>query len=133
MNILAPYLAALVSSLVIDGVWLTTMGSRFYRPQIGHLMASSPSLLAGALFYLTYPIAIAILVVSPALKSHQSLGQVFLMGALLGFAAYGAYDFTNQATLKDWPVIVTVVDLVWGTVLTGTVSVIAVSVVKALA
>jgi uncharacterized membrane protein len=74
------------------------------------------------MFYVIYIVAISIFVVLPALQGNFSVGKVFLLGAFLGLTAYATYDLTNQATLKNWPTIVTIIDLIWGAMLTGTVS-----------
>lgn len=118
--------ASTVSFLAIDAVWLSTMAKRFYAPNIGHLLAESPKFGPAIAFYALYIFGVVFFVVSPALESGAGLLKVFLSGALLGLVAYGTYDLTNQATLKDWPILVTVVDLLWGSLLTGFVSVIAV-------
>jgi uncharacterized membrane protein len=68
----------------------------------------------------------------PAVNDDWGFLKIFLLGALLGLVAYGTYDLTNQATLKEWPSIVTVVDLVWGSLLTGVVSIISVAITRAL-
>lgn len=124
-TILTAYVSCLLAMLAIDAVWLGLTIKRFYAPRIGHLMAESPRLGPAAVFYLLYVLGITVLVVIPALREQAGLLRVFLTGALLGLMAYGTYDLTNQATLKDWPLTVTVVDLCWGALLTGTVSVIS--------
>ncbi|MEX0916555.1 MAG: DUF2177 family protein, partial [Candidatus Spechtbacterales bacterium] len=73
---------------------------------------------------------IAFFVVLPGVQGNFSFGKIFLFGALLGIVAYGTYDLTNQATLKNWPAIVSVVDIVWGAVLTGIAGLVAVLVVR---
>ena len=106
---------------VIDAVWLTTMAPRFYRSQIGQILLDKPNMLAAVLFYLIYFIGIVVLVVGPALDKgtwQSALG----LGALLGFVAYATYDLTNMATIKGFSWTVVAVDLLWGCVLTGTVS-----------
>jgi len=112
--------------LVADGIWLTTMGKRFYGAQLGHLMGSTLKWGPVAVFYPLYAIGVMVLVVLPAVQAKTPLLKVFLLGALLGLIAYAAYDLTNQATLKNWPFIVTVVDMAWGALLTGVVGVVAV-------
>jgi len=82
------------------------------------------------LFYAIFILGLIILVVSPALSGNYSYLKLFLYGALFGLVAYGTYDLTNQATLKNWPAIVTVVDLIWGSLLTGTVAVITKFIIK---
>ncbi|MEN9342354.1 MAG: hypothetical protein RIQ54_610 [Candidatus Parcubacteria bacterium] len=124
-TILVSYGSALVSMLVIDAIWLTIMLKRFYVPAIGSLMASSPNIVAAGIFYLIYIAGVCALVVVPAVGNQTPLVKVFILGAILGLVAYATYDLTNQATLKEWSTIVTAVDLVWGTLLTGTVAVIA--------
>lgn len=119
------YFAALITTLALDGTWLSIMGKRFYTPQLSDLMAATPSIPPVVVFYLFYAIGITYFVVLPAVGGGYPLLKTFLIGAFLGCLAYAAYDLTNQATLKDWPFIVTVVDLAWGTVLTATVSVVA--------
>jgi uncharacterized membrane protein len=89
-------------------------------------MSTSPSWLPVVLFYIIYAIGITVFVTMPAIQNGMLYLKIFLAGGLFGFVAYGAYDFTNQATLREWPVIVTIVDLAWGAVLTGIVSVISV-------
>jgi uncharacterized membrane protein len=101
------------------------MLKKLYYPQIGHLMADSPKLLPAAIFYGIYAFALAFFVVVPGVQNGSQWYQVLLPGALFGFAAYATYDLTNQATLKNWPVLVTIADLIWGSILTGVVSWIA--------
>ncbi len=119
------YLACLLVMLPIDAVWLAVMGKRFYPARIGHLLADKPSFLPAGAFYLVYILGLAALVVVPAFNQGTGYLENFFYGALLGLVAYGTYDLTNQATLKDWPVLVTLVDLAWGALLTGAVSTLA--------
>ena len=121
---LIAYISALAPMLVLDGVWLALVSKRFYSPRIGHLMTDSPQLAPIALFYLLYAFGVVMLAALPAARS-ESLAKAFWMGALVGLVAYGTYDLTNQATLKDWSVAVTIVDMTWGTLLTGVTSTVA--------
>lgn len=125
-TIIISFISSLVTLLALDVVWLKIMLSRFYSPRLLHLTAESPSYLPAVIFYVIYALGISIIIATPALTGSYSLTKVFLVGALFGLCAYGAYDFTNQATLKDWPTIVTIVDLIWGATLTGVASVSAV-------
>ena len=84
-------------------------------------MTKTPNLTAAGIFYLIYIFTLVVLVISPALQK-QSLLTAILTGALFGFCAYSTYDLTNLATIKDWPLLVTIVDLVWGSFVTGAVS-----------
>ena len=122
---LASFLSSLLAMLAIDAVWLFTMSSRFYKPNLHHLLAEAPALFPVMFFYVIYAFGLTFLVTLPAVQAGQSVFKIFLLGALFGFVAYATYDLTNQATLKNWPVIVSVVDMMWGAILTGVVSVIS--------
>ncbi|MES2985696.1 MAG: DUF2177 family protein [Patescibacteria group bacterium] len=124
------FFATIVPMLLLDIVWLTTMIKTFYTKHLGELFADKPSLTPALIFYVLYGVGVLYFVVMPLLRANASLGTVFLTGAFLGLIAYGTYDLTNQATLKNWPTIVTVVDLMWGAFLTGTASTIAVWIMK---
>jgi len=115
------YLVTLVVFFLIDMVWLGAVAKGFYRKHLGPLMGPKVVWPAAILFYLLFIVGLVVLVVRPALVRGEPL-QALLLGALFGLISYSTYDLTNLATLKDWPLIVTVVDLVWGTVLGGLVS-----------
>ena len=115
---LSAYLAVVVTFLVIDAIWLFTMTSRFYAPQLGELLRPDPNLTIAAVFYLLYAMAVVVLASAPAALSG-STGRSLFLGAVLGLAAYGTYDITNLATIKGWPPIVAVVDILWGMSLTA--------------
>lgn len=124
MQFFTTYIAGLIAFLVIDFIWLKYIALSFYREQVGHLMLDKPNLGIALLFYLFYVVGVVVLAVNPALEKGQWMTAA-LYGGLLGFVAYGTYDITNLATLKSWPPIVAVVDMIWGTVLTASVATIA--------
>ena len=124
------YFSFLFIMLAIDAVWLTLMAKFFYGKHIGHLMAASPSWMPAIIFYLVYALGATMFVLLPAVTNQSALFKIFCYGALLGFMAYATYDLTNQATLKDWSSLVTCVDLLWGAILTGTVSVLSILFVR---
>ena len=105
--------------LLIDFIWLGYVATKFYRTQIGHLMAENVRFDVAAAFYAIYVVGIVIFAVMPALKSGD-MRDALLYGALFGFFAYATYDLTNLATLRQWPILVSIVDVAWGTVLTST-------------
>ena len=107
--------------LGIDSVWLGLVAPKFYRSQIGHLMAETPNLPAAGLFYLLFVGALVYFIVEPSL-GDEKMQTIILRGAFFGLVTYGTYDLTNLATLRDWPVLVTVVDLLWGTTLSAVTS-----------
>jgi uncharacterized membrane protein len=106
---------------LIDMIWLGLVAKGFYRRHLGGFLSSNVRWSAALLFYLLYIVGLLVFVVRPALLRGASL-EALLFGALFGLICYATYDLSNMATLKDWPLIVTVVDLVWGTVLGGAVS-----------
>jgi uncharacterized membrane protein len=112
------YLLTAVAFLALDGVWLTLTTTPIYRPAIGHLMAVDVIWWAAALFYVGYFAGLVFFAVDPALTSRRPV-EALARGAALGLLAYGAYDFTNQATLRDWPWHLTWIDLCWGGVNSG--------------
>ncbi|MEM7290879.1 MAG: DUF2177 family protein [Pseudomonadota bacterium] len=124
MLFLKSYIAGLIAFLVIDYIWLKYVALTFYRSNIGHLMTDTPNLAVAGLFYLFYVVGVVILAVNPALEK-QSWMIALCYGGLLGFVAYGTYDITNLATLKNFPPIVAIVDMIWGTVLTASVATIS--------
>mgnify|MGYP001003427859 CR=1 FL=1 len=114
MTFLRMYIIAFIIFLAIDAIWLGLVAPKFYKAQIGHLMSDKPNLVAALVFYLLFVVGIIYFVVNPAVEA-QSISKVLVAGALFGFMTYATYDLTNLATLKDWPITVTIVDLVWGT------------------
>jgi uncharacterized membrane protein len=118
MTYIVAYLTTAVVFFVADYVWLGVVAKSFYRDRLGALMAEQVNMPVAGLFYLAFVLGIVIFAVAPALDA-QSWWRALLFGALFGFFAYGTYDMTNWATLRDWPAIVSIVDLTWGTTLTG--------------
>ena len=115
------YFVALTTFLIIDGIWLTLIAKNFYAKHLGFLMSKTPNLAAAGIFYLIYILGMVVLVISPALQKH-SLSQAIFMGALFGLCGYATYDLTNLATISNWPLLITVIDLIWGTFLSGAVA-----------
>ena len=116
------YLLTIPIFFIIDLFWLGIVAKNLYRKQIGHLMADETNWGAAVVFYLIYIAGILFFAVLPAL-SEQSWQKAAFLGAALGFLTYATYDFTNWATLKDWPPMIVVVDVLWGTFLVATVSI----------
>jgi len=116
------YFIALTVFLGIDAIWLTLIAKNFYAEKLGYLMSKSPNLLAALVFYLIFTAALVFFVINPALEKKDWINAL-LAGAFFGLTCYATYDLTNLATVKNWPLIITIIDLVWGTVLSATVSV----------
>ena len=118
------YFLTLIIFLGIDSIWLALIAPKFYRSQIGHLMADKANLSAAFIFYLLFIGVLVYFVVAPG--RSLPMREVVLRGALFGLVTYATYDLTNFATLRDWPLLVTVVDLMWGIFLTAATSALAV-------
>jgi uncharacterized membrane protein len=115
------FFIALPVFFVIDMVWLVLVAKKFYQEQIGFLMKPDINWFAAIIFYLLFIAGLIIFVISPAVEKHSWV-HALVFGALFGLITYATYDLTNHATLKDWPLLVTVVDLIWGTVLASSIS-----------
>ena len=112
------YMATLIVFLALDAVWLTTTGERLYRPQIGHLMREGFAWQPALAFYLMYVVGLVVFGVLTGVERGRSMRAAGRC-ALFGLIAYATYDLTNQATLRDWPWLVTFADLAWGTFASG--------------
>ena len=115
------YLIALPIFFAIDMLWLVVISKNFYSQQLGYLMKTNVNFAAALLFYLLFIVGVVIFVVTPALDKN-SLVLALSYGALFGLITYATYDLTNLATIKDWPLVITVVDLIWGTTLSTMVA-----------
>jgi uncharacterized membrane protein len=117
------YAIALPVFFVIDMVWLGLVAKNFYRQQIGFLMKPDVNWTSAIIFYLLFIVGLVLFVITPAIEKGSWI-HALLFGLLFGLITYATYDLTNLATLKDWPILVTIVDLVWGAVLAASVSVV---------
>jgi uncharacterized membrane protein len=115
------YLATLVGFLAIDMVWLTVVARGFYRKQLGFLLADQPNWWAAIAFYVLFVVGLLVFAVVPGLQAG-SLRRAVLLGGFFGLITYATYDLTNQATVRNWPWLVTLADMAWGVVLSTSVS-----------
>lgn len=120
---LKSYLTALVAFFLIDMLWLGFIAKSFYNKQLSGFISPNINWVAAIVFYLVFIAGLVVFVISPALKQGTAK-TVFLYGMFFGLVTYATYDLTNLATLKNWPLIVTLVDLAWGALLGGLVSLI---------
>ena len=126
---LKKYLVIFLVFIVIDAIWLGLVAPKMYQKEIGHLMADKVNFIPAIIFYLIYALAILVFVVDPALAKGDWV-KALVYGAFLGLTMYATYDLTNNATLKDWPVKVTIIDLIWGSFVTSATSVIATKLIQ---
>nr|WP_315485930.1 DUF2177 family protein [uncultured Undibacterium sp.] len=115
------YAIALPVFFVIDMLWLGLVATNFYRNQIGFLMRDDLNWVAALLFYFLFIVGLVVFVIAPAFEK-KSWMDALLFGALFGLVTYATYDLSNLATIKNWPLLVTIVDLIWGATLAASVS-----------
>jgi uncharacterized membrane protein len=116
---LIPYLTTLVVMLVIDLLWLGVIAKPLYQQGLGHLMAERPNWAAGAVFYVVFAMGLMVFAVLPHV-TEVGWQKAALSGALLGAVAYATYDLSNLATLRGWPLGLSLLDMVWGSALSAT-------------
>ncbi|MCA9765790.1 MAG: DUF2177 family protein [Carnobacterium sp.] len=122
LEILKYYSIAFTVFLIIDLIWLGLVAKNLYRQELGFIMSDKPNWVAAIIFYLIFIAGLVFFVINPAIIDNSWTYALFA-GMFLGFLTYATYDLTNLATLKDWPLKITIIDLVWGTTLGGSVSV----------
>ena len=115
------YLVAFAVFLVVEGLWLVVVAKNFYQKEIGFLMSESPLILPTVIFSLIFVFGLVFFVINPAF-AKDSWKYALFVGILFGLISYSTYDLTNLATLKGWPLKVTIVDLVWGSSMSAIVS-----------
>lgn len=117
-QVIIAYISTAVVFFAIDFVWLSKMTGLFYRARMGDMLLAQPNFAVAGAFYLIYVVGIVYLAVLPALNSGN-WSTALISGTILGLVAYGTYDMTNLATLKNWSVSLSLVDMAWGTFLTA--------------
>lgn len=115
------YAIAFPVFLAIDMMWLGFLAKGFYSKQIGFLLKADVNWIAAILFYLLFIIGLVTFVITPALEKNSWM-QALFWGALFGLVCYATYDLTNLAVAKDWPLLVTIIDLIWGATIAASVS-----------
>ena len=120
-EILKLYLIAAISFSVIDFVWLGFVAKKLYRRYLAEHLSDKPNMMAAAAFYLLFLVGLLVFVIVPAHDHHDALWAVGY-GSLFGLFTYITYDLTNLATLKNWPVNLTLIDIAWGSALSAAVA-----------
>jgi len=115
------YLLTVPVFFLIDMVWLGVVAKRFYRRHLGNFLSDTVNWPAALIFYLLFIVGILVFAVLPGLDKN-SFSHTLVMGILFGFFTYATYDLTNLATMKDWPIVIVIVDILWGMVLSGSVA-----------
>jgi uncharacterized membrane protein len=107
------YALTLPVFFILDILWLGFFAKGFYRRKLGFILSDSVNWTAAIIFYLIYIAGILFFAVRPALHGN-SLREAALLGGLFGFFTYATYDLTNLATIKDWPIAIVFLDMLWG-------------------
>ncbi|HEX6258348.1 MAG TPA: DUF2177 family protein [Candidatus Saccharimonadales bacterium] len=118
MQFLQLVLIAGVTFLVIDMLWLGVLAKNLYKKELGPLLLQKPNTVAASIFYILYVLALVFFVILPAVTSGNWQYALFA-GGFWGLVAYGTYDLTNLATLKNWPVKIVIIDMAWGAIVSG--------------
>lgn len=121
VSLLTAYASALIIFAAVDIAWIMAVAEPMFRAALGQSLVAEVRLAPAILFYLMYPAGLVMFAVAPALRS-ESVGHALAAGAMLGAFAYGTYDLTNFATLRDWTLSITVLDIAYGAVVTALVS-----------
>lgn len=124
MRLITSYIFTLIPMAVIDALWIGLIAKGFYAKHMGFLFSKTPNIIPVIFFYPLYAAAVLYLAVMPAVDS-KSWQEALIRGAVLGLAAYSAYDLTNHATIAKWPLVMTVTDIAWGMFVTSATSLIA--------
>ena len=110
------YGIAFLVFFVVDLIWLGLVAKRLYQKEIGQLLKPDVNWVAAMIFYALFIAGLVIFVLMPGVDAN-SLSKVMLLGAFFGLVTYATYDLTNLATLKDFTLKITLIDLTWGTFL----------------
>ncbi|MCM2303008.1 MAG: DUF2177 family protein [Flavobacteriaceae bacterium] len=120
-SIIYSYLLTFIVFLLIDMLWLGIIAKNLYQKYLGGFLTDQVNWIAAFIFYMLFVIGISIFAIYPAVQKG-SVYHAILLGALFGFFTYATYDLTNLATLKDWPLPIVFIDIIWGTTLSAIVS-----------
>lgn len=115
------YLTTLVLFAAVDISWLMTMGARLYKQTLGDILLPDVNIAPAIAFYLIYPAGLVYFAVIPALRSASS-SDALMNGALFGLFAYATYELTNYATLRNWTLQITLLDIAYGAIASGAVA-----------
>ncbi len=114
----AAYAATAIVMVVLDLLWLGVIARPIYQQGIGHLMAEHPRIPVAVLFYAVFALGLVLFAVAPQ-GTGVGWSRTIATAALFGFFAYATYDLTNLATLKNWPVGLSVLDVAWGSLVSA--------------
>ena len=129
-NLFYPWLISFLLIILFDFIWFSITVQKFYRPHLNHIISEDFKYGVATIFYILYSFGITYLVIQPAFGLSYTITQIGFSGFILGLVSYAAYNLTNNATILNWPVIVTFVDITWGATVTATVSCLTYKILK---
>lgn len=116
IRLVGAYAAVVIVVAALDMLWLGVIAKATYQSALGHLLAARPNFLAAVLFYFVYSLGLMVFAITPHALDQAWRGTI-IAAALFGFVAYATYDLTNLATLRDWPIGLSILDMIWGVVI----------------
>ena len=117
-RIFLTYIVSVPVFFIVDMIWLGVIAKGFYRKALEPLITPNINWIAAIIFYLLFLVGVLIFALLPGMEK-RSLVYTIAMAALFGFIAYATYDLTNLATLRDWPLMLSIVDMIWGSFLSA--------------
>lgn len=121
MILIKQFMVSCIVFFAVDILWLAFVAKKIYQKHIGFIMADKVNVVAAMIFYIIFIAGLLYFVINPAI-TKESFKVAVLSGMFFGFITYSTYDLTNLATLKNWPLTITIIDITWGTLLCGLVS-----------
>lgn len=129
MSYIKSFIVTFSVFMVIDLIWLGVIAKKLYQKYLGYIMTSNINWIAAIIFYIIFVVGMLYFVIMPALND-MSLKKAIISGMAYGFITYATYDLTNLATLKNWPIMITIIDIIWGTTLASLTTVISYFILK---
>ena len=117
-RIFLTYIVSVPVFFIVDMIWLGVIAKGFYRKALEPLITPNINWIAAIIFYLLFLVGVLIFALLPGMEK-RSLVYTIAMAALFGFIAYATYDLTNLATIRDWPLMLSIVDMIWGSFLSA--------------
>lgn len=108
-----------ISIITLDLIWFRVMSERFYMTHLQYIISRNFNYIIASIFYIVYSFALSYLVIIPNVQLNNAVFYVSVSGFVMGVSSYSAYNLTNQATITNWPILVTLVDTCWGGVITS--------------
>lgn len=121
LKLLTTYFIALLSFFAMDMLWLGVIFKNYYKQKLGFVLSPAPNWAVAIVFYIVYIAGILFFAINPSFK-EMDWKVAIVNGALLGGLCYATYDLTNMATIAKWPLDIVIIDILWGMIITGSVS-----------